>query len=422
MIKAENLSKKYKLYSSGFSRLKDWLTPRSMKFHTEFWALSDVSFELKAGESLGIIGVNGSGKSSLLKILSGALRPTSGSCHIDGRATSFLDLGLGFHPQLSGRENITLSAKFLGLNREEIKARLKEMIEFAELGSFIDYPIKTYSSGMFVRLGFAVAAGADPDVLIIDEALSVGDGYFQKKSMNRIDDFRKSGKAVVIVSHVMLFIRSLCDKTLWLNEGEVEAFGKPDEVVNEYELFLKRRERVMFEGKDNVVQPIGVAAAKEDSGEYSKMLENRWETGKIKIVKVELAGEDGKSKWHFTPGEKVRIRLYYDASTPIDNPVFILMVYGSDGAVLFVTANYNIDPFDFGELRGTGCVEYTLDQLNLNKGTYVLSVGVYLEPDQILLNNPADFHYKKYDFEVWSDKVDQGVIHMKGTWRVSEHG
>ncbi|UCG71008.1 MAG: ABC transporter ATP-binding protein, partial [Thermoplasmata archaeon] len=318
--------------------------------------------------------------------------------------------------------NIALSAQFLGLNREEIKARFQGMIEFAELGTFIDFPMKTYSSGMYVRLGFAIAAGVNPDVLIIDEVLSVGDAYFQKKSINRVESFRRSRKTIVIVSHAMLIIRSLCDKTLWLNEGKIEAFGKTKDVVNKYELFLKRREKVMFDGKDDGVQPIGMAAAKEDNGEYSKMIENGWEMEKIQIIKVELAGEDGKLKWRFTPGEKVRIRLYYDASTPINNPVFLLMVYGSDGTVLFATTNYNIDPFDFGKLKGEGCVEYTINQLNLNKGTYSLSVGVFLGQDQILLNNPADIHYKKYDFEVWSDKIDHGVIHMKGEWSVSENG
>lgn len=420
MIKVNNLFKKYKIYSSGFSRLRDWFSPKSMKFHKEFWALRDVSFELETGGSLGIIGANGAGKSTLLKILSGVLTPSAGNFEIDGRIASLLDLGLGFHPQLSGRENISLSARFLGLTGEEIENRIKEMIEFAELGSFMDFPLKTYSSGMFVRLAFAVAAGVDPDVLVVDEVLSVGDEYFQKKSLNRVEHIKELGRTIVIVSHMMPVIRKLCDKTIWLDEGKVMAFGKTNEVIKEYMSFSNRRENLMFGGEERGKHLIDIPEAQDDSRRYMISPKNRFGSGEIQITKVEMVGKDGQPKWHFLPGERVRIRLFYKTSSPSNNPVFGLLIHSLEGTELFATANYNIDPFDFGRVEGAGCVEYTINQLSLNKGSYFLSAGVYLKPEHPFWDNPADFHYQMYEFRVWSDKIDHGVIHMCGSWRVRE--
>ncbi len=422
MIKVANVSKKFKIYSDGFSRLKDWLTPRSLRFHQEFWALREISFDLEEGGSLGIIGSNGAGKSTLLKILSGISKPTAGNFNVEGRIASLLDLGLGFHSELSGRENIILSARFLGLKDEEIKTRLEMMIEFAELGKFVDLPIRTYSTGMFVRLGFAVAAGVDPDVLIIDEVLSVGDAYFQRKSLNRVEYLKGLSKTIVMVSHSMPIIQRFCDKTLWLNEGRIMAFGETNRVVKEYELFSKRREEMKLGTKVEEVHLTDMSLENKEDRGHLKMLETRWGTGEIEITRVEMVGEEERPKWHFSTGERLKIRLFYHAHKPIDDPIFGLLLHGIDGTLVFATANYNIDPYNFGRIDNKGCVEYTLDQLNLNKGTYFLSVAAFLKPDHPFWSNPADFHHQMYEFRVWSEKIEHGFVHLIGNWGVNENG
>lgn len=420
MIRASEISKRYKIYNNAYLRLLDWLTPSSLKFYREFWALDKISFEFNRGESLGIIGTNGAGKSTLLKILCGISKPTGGGYSVDGRIASLLDLGLGFHPELSGRENIIMSARFLGLKDEEILPRLDEMIKFAELDSFIDLPIRTYSSGMYVRLGFAVAAGIDPDVLIIDEVLSVGDAYFQRKSLNRVEYLMEMGKNIVIVSHAMPIIQRFCTKTLWLHKGKMMALGDTGVVVKEYELFSRKKEELIFgvntagESKNSK----DAAKIKKEKGQVFKQLDSRWGSGEIIIINVEMIDKGGELKWYFATGEPVIIRLHYHIPEKVSEPVFGIMIHGLDGVMIYATSNYNIDPYDFGELEGDGIVEFTLDELNLNKGTYYLSVGAYLKPDHPFWDNPSDFHNQMYEFKIWSDKIEHGYIHMKGSWRI----
>lgn len=232
-ISARNLTKVYKLYSSPSNRLKELIFKKPL--HKRFVALKDISFELKKGETLGIIGENGAGKSTLLKILAKTLSPTSGDLQINGKVSSLLELGSGFHPEFSGIENIYFYGALLGLSRAELSKKIDEIIEFAEIGDFINYPLKTYSSGMFVRLAFSVATAIDPDILIVDEALSVGDLYFQKKSINKILSFKEQGKTIVFCSHAIYYINQLCNKVLWLKNGQTEMFGNHYDVTQAYE-------------------------------------------------------------------------------------------------------------------------------------------------------------------------------------------
>jgi lipopolysaccharide transport system ATP-binding protein len=240
-VRATRICKTYKLYDSGSDRLKELFlrTPR----YRGFSALSDVSFELPRGKALGLIGENGAGKSTLLKIVAGTTRPTSGEVERRGTVASILELGMGFHPEFTGRENARMNAALLGLTGAEIRSRLPEIRDFAELGDFFDRPVRTYSSGMSLRLAFAVATHADADVLIVDEALAVGDGYFQKKSIDRITDFQKRGGTLLFCSHALYYVALLCDRGIWLKNGAVASAGPALPVVRAYEAFLQEKER-----------------------------------------------------------------------------------------------------------------------------------------------------------------------------------
>ena len=239
-VRADRVSKTYRVYASGTDRLRELIFRRSR--HQEFRALSDVSFELPRGRALGLIGENGAGKSTLLKIVAGTTRATSGTVERRGTVASILELGMGFHPEFTGRENARLNAAILGLGPSEIRRRIPEIADFAELGEFFDRPVRTYSSGMALRLAFAVATHGDADVLIVDEALSVGDGYFQKKSVDRITEFHRRGGTLLFCSHAMYYVALLCDSAVWLRNGAVAAQGRALPVVREYESFLRKKE------------------------------------------------------------------------------------------------------------------------------------------------------------------------------------
>lgn len=240
-VRADRIAKVYRLYDRPSDRLQELLLRRSR--HRDFHALRGISFELRKGEALGLIGENGAGKSTLLKIVAGTTQPSSGAVERHGVVASILELGMGFHPEFTGRENARMNAALLGLTGSDIRRRLPEIREFAELGEFFDRPVRTYSSGMALRLAFAVATHAEADVLIIDEALAVGDGYFQKKSIDRITDFQKSGGTLLFCSHALYYVALLCGRALWLREGEIAAAGSSLTVVREYEKFLQERER-----------------------------------------------------------------------------------------------------------------------------------------------------------------------------------
>lgn len=241
IIEAGNLTKTYKLYDRPSARLKELFSKKS--YHRDFTSLNGLSFSIKKGETIGIIGENGAGKSTLLKILSGTLTPSSGSLTMTGRVSSLLELGSGFHPEFTGLENIYFYGSLLGMDKAEMDRKKDEIIEFSELGDFINYQVKTYSSGMFVRLAFSVATSVDPDILIIDEVLSVGDLHFQKKSTDRILSFKERGKTIVFCSHEMYHIAKVCDRIFWIKKGTIQMEGDPFEVIQEYETFQLAKDR-----------------------------------------------------------------------------------------------------------------------------------------------------------------------------------
>src|SRR6185503_13460898 len=241
-VRALDLTKQYDIYRRPIDRLIEAITRRPR--HTVFPALQDVSFEVERGETVGIIGQNGAGKSTLLKLLCSVTRPTSGSLETNGTIASILELGTGFHPEFSGRDNAALNAAILGLSPAEIRKRLPDILEFSELGTFLDRPVKTYSSGMYMRLAFSVDANVDPEILVIDEALAVGDGHFQKKCVDKIREFQSEGKTILFCSHALYLVSAICRRTLWLDRGSVMRWGPSLDVVHDYESHLLQQDRV----------------------------------------------------------------------------------------------------------------------------------------------------------------------------------
>ena len=293
-IKAIDIGKKYEIYNKPSHRLKEFLFLGKRRFHQDFWALRNIYLEVEAGSTIGIIGNNGAGKSTLLKLLTGTSKPTCGELIINGRVSALLELGAGFHPEFSGRDNIYMNCTILGMTKEEIDSKFESIVHFSELGDFIYYPLKIYSSGMYMRLGFSVAISVDPDILIIDETLSVGDEYFRGKCLNKINDFKQRGKTILFVSHEMEMVRNLCDLVILLEKGEIIAQGSADEVAD---IYLKKV-RAMEEGRMRILNTL------DKKNEYP-----RWGSRDIEIAEVKMFSSDNEERYVFQTGEKVIIMI-----------------------------------------------------------------------------------------------------------------
>jgi len=301
-VRADRLSKSYRIYDSAGARLRELLFRRPR--HREFHALSDVSFTLPRGRALGLIGENGAGKSTLLKIVAGTTRATSGSVERSGTVASILELGMGFHPEFTGRENARMNAALLGLSGAEIRRRLPEVRDFAELGDFFDRPVRTYSSGMSLRLAFAVATHADAEVLIVDEALAVGDGYFQKKSIDRITEFHRRGGTLLFCSHALYYVALLCDEAIWLKNGQVAASGAALPVVRQYEAFLQEKERALAGDAAGMVEAPPASASAADGRRPAR------------ITEVLVHDGSGYPRAEFATGESLAVDVEFETLDP----------------------------------------------------------------------------------------------------------
>ncbi|MCC9076243.1 ABC transporter ATP-binding protein [Litorilinea aerophila] len=368
----------------------------------EFWPLKDVSLSIHAGDSLGVIGPNGSGKSTLLKLITGILQPTEGELCVRGRLSSLLELGAGFQPDLTGRENIYLNGSIYGLSRSEMNRRLPDIIRYAELGEFIDTPVKHYSSGMYVRLGFAIAIHTQPDILLVDEVLAVGDVSFQHKCLNSIYQFRKNGGTLVLVSHDMTAIQNICNRAIWIEDGRIQAEGKPTDVVMAYLESMATREE---EAQNQAEAP------KADSGPGQ-----RWGNGKIQITQVELCGDDGTPRSVFVTGEPLQIRLHYRSREPIQAPIFGVALHHENG-VHIAGPNTRFSGVHIPQVEREGIVTYRIPRLPLLEGTYTVSVAVVNETDTEIF----DYHDRRYPFRVFPGRRRDGygLISLEGAWEVS---
>jgi lipopolysaccharide transport system ATP-binding protein len=298
-VRAAGLSKHYDIYRRPIDRLIELFTRRTR--HTVFPALENVSFEVAKGETIGIIGQNGAGKSTLLKLLCRVAQPSSGSLETHGTIASILELGAGFHPEFTGRDNAALNAAILGLSPAQIKEKLPAILEFSELGSFLDRPVKTYSSGMYMRLAFSVAVNVDPDILVIDEALAVGDGHFQKKCIDKIREFQEAGKTIIFCSHSLYYVSSICRRTLWLDGGRVMQYGPSLDVVHDYESFLRERDRE-HPAEHDVERP----------------------RSPVRFREILVCGRDGMPRDRFARGEDIHVRMRIDSDEP-RQPIHVIV-------------------------------------------------------------------------------------------------
>lgn len=357
VISVRHLAKQYRLGTVKSRTLSEVLSggfrAREATAPSEFWALRDVSFDVQAGERLGIIGRNGAGKSTLLKILSRIVEPSSGEVRMRGRVASLLEVGTGFHPELSGRENIYLNGALLGMHRHEIRARFDEIVAFSEVEAFLDTPVKRYSSGMYVRLAFAVAAHLEPEILIVDEVLAVGDMEFQKKCLGKMQEVGREGRTVIFVSHQLAAVHQLCSSAILLNAGRVEAAGAVGDVVAEY---LKRSNDLR-------------------SGANLATWEGRTGQGGVRFTWARLLGQDGQEKLHYTVGEPVTVEFGLEVTrTDFGNPVQVsVLLRSSDGTPL---ANMTDADGEFALPPGTGerTVRVTLPDLRFYPDRYFFSL------------------------------------------------
>jgi ABC-type polysaccharide/polyol phosphate transport system ATPase subunit len=413
----------------------------------EFWALRDVNFGIYAGEAVGIIGENGSGKSTTLKLISRILEPTSGGVSVKGKVSALLELGTGFHPELTGRENIFLNGSLLGIPRKEMQTRYESIVDFAELHEFIDTPIKHYSSGMVMRLGFAVAINVDPEILLTDEVLAVGDEAFQRKCLEQIAILRKRGVTIVYVSHALDSVRALCKRAIWLDHGRLVADGPAGEVIDKYLTYENERhaerlrsEHPLWHSDSAVAQPEPLQAPSADSdqaaededryadedqaeGEASMSLDqpgSRWTTGDVQITGVRFVDGAGIETSLFQTGEPLTIRIMYKASKRLEGPVFGLALYTQNGTHLN-GPNTRFAGLEIPYVEGSGYVDYEVAELPLLAGTYDVTVAV-TGPD---LTDLLDHQHRAYSFSVQPTPglpERWGLLNIPATWSFHPEG
>lgn len=401
-ISARNLSKSYRIYAKPIDRALELLVP-GLRRHREFWALRNVTLEIPRGSSVGIIGVNGAGKSTLLKLLTGITLPTSGEVHVKGRVASLLELGAGFHPEFSGKDNVHLNCSILGMSQQEIAERYPRILEFSELGDFIDRPVKTYSSGMYVRLAFAVAANVDADILMIDEALSVGDEHFRGKCVNRLNEFREQGRTIVFVSHDIGTVKNMCRHVILLDRGEVVEQGTAEKVADEY------LRRAHLRGNERL------STLNREANSYP-----RWGSGEIVTGKIEMLTGDGQPSLVFRTGEPFVVRVEYRVNSAIRDPVFGLGMFRGDGTYVNGSNHawrdhpIRLEGLESGE-TGEARMEFTA--MPVLPGHYYLTVYVY--DHSLAAPTPIDQREHAVTFEVLDARAHQhGIVSLPTRWSV----
>jgi ABC-type polysaccharide/polyol phosphate transport system ATPase subunit len=436
-IEAVDVTKVYRRYARRrqFATLKSALVSRTLlrdlRPDDVFPAVRNVTFSVPAGTTCGVIGRNGSGKSTMLKLVAGITKPTSGTVRVAGRISALIELGAGFHPEISGRENVFINAVMLGLTKREITKRFDEIVEFAEMEDFIDAPVKTYSSGMYMRLGFAVAINVDPDVLLVDEVLAVGDEGFTHKCLDKFAEFRRRGKTILLVTHALSLVERFCDEALWLDAGEVRGGGDTRRVVAAYiSDVAKSEERELaagdakaravagHEGEPAEAAPAPDAAPAspapdEGPADMSKATEGRWGSREVEIVGVDLVGDSGQPIHIFNSGEQMSVRMKVRAVRPVEDVVFGVGLFNAEGTCVFGT-NTEIEHYEPERLDGDGTVTFRFDSLDLVAGTYKLDVAAHRRDGY-----QYDYHRLLYSFRIKSPVGDAGIYRPRHAWSFS---
>ena len=434
-IELVGVSKIYRRYGGRhFSTLKSALLQRSILRDLQpsetFLALKEVSFSVPKGSTYGVIGRNGSGKSTALKLVAGITKPTSGTVRVEGRISALIELGAGFHPEISGRENVFINGIMLGLTKREIRERFDDIVRFAELEDFIDAPVKTYSSGMYMRLGFAVAIHVDPDVLLVDEVLAVGDEGFTHKCLDKFAEFKRRGKTILLVTHSLGLVERFCDDALWMDAGHMKGMGDPKRLVGAYITDVEVTEEQQLAAGDAKAQESATAVSPDEPAsavlpdhpietaegpaDMFRATEGRWGSREIEITDVQLTGADGATGHVFHSGQPLTVRI--GLRSPIANDDFVIGIgiFNAEGVCVYGT-NTNIEELKAVRIFGDAEARFTVDSLDLVEGTYKLDVAIHK-----LDGYPYDYHRLLYTFRVKSRTKDVGIYRPRHEWRFSD--
>ena len=412
MLKASSVGKRFSLYTEDRPRtFKELLSPRVLRPRSrgELWALRGVDLEVGEGEMLGVIGHNGSGKSTLLRVLGGVMRADEGTVERAAHVNGLLELNTGMHPDLSGRENILINGVVAGLTREEVVQRFDEIVAFAELEAFIDNPVRTYSSGMKLRLGFAVAAHVRPRILLIDEILSVGDIAFQEKCLRRIREFKRDGCAIVLITHDLSQVEQSCDRAIWLRKGRIAAAGSPEMLVGEYraEMLAETSRRMPRDAGDEVTA----------GGQRLVLNENRFGSLETVIQDVRFLGAAGQDVRQISGGDPLTVRFTVAPSGPV-GPLFASVTIGTETHEDCIDVNTDSDRVELPGFAQNQTVEVSFDRLDLATGDYAVSVGLYA-PDWSYAH---DYHWRAYPLRVEARQKAKGVLSPPRRWTISQRG
>jgi lipopolysaccharide transport system ATP-binding protein len=420
-IVVEGVSKKFRLHTDRAHSLKELITRRDRNAGIDqFYALDDVSIEIPEGSMYALVGHNGSGKSTLLRCIAGIYRPTTGSVKVQGRISTLLELGAGFHPDLTGRENVYMNATILGMSKKQIDRVFDDIVEFAGIGDFIDSPVKIYSSGMYVRLGFSVAIHVDPEILIIDEVIAVGDQEFQRRCYEHLYELRRRGVTIVVVTHGMDTVQSMCDQAAWLDHGVLQEEGPAPEIASHYLRRVNDKE-----AEDRVIRAQTTEDRAEARTQDAASLElrvsdhsfsavpDRPAVSPVRVTDIRYRDDGGKELKIARSGEPFSIEVHFEADEPIDNPVFGLVLHSINGT--HVTGiNTKISGVETGQIEGAGAITFSIPTLTLNPGDFRVSVAI---TDQLIQ------HFYVDDFQKWELAVREGgempahgLVDLLGTW------
>jgi len=392
-IEVHDIKKSFRVYLDKGRTLKELVLFSKRRKYEERQVLQGISFEVKKGEALGLIGHNGCGKSTTLKLLTRIMYPDSGTIEMRGRVSSLIELGAGFHPDMSGRQNIYTNASIFGLTRKEIDARVDNIIEFSELEAFIDNPVRTYSSGMYMRLAFAVAINVDADILLVDEILAVGDANFQAKCFNKLREIKANGTTIVIVSHSLGQIEEICERSIWIHEGKIQKEGNPREVHPAYLQYMGQK------------RPEAVSEKAKSEGE-------RPGDGRVRIKTVQvISGKEGESNV-FRTGEPVTLGIAYNVIEKVEEASIGLEVYNGNGVKCYST-DTRTEKMDYIRLEKDGEIHLILENLELLNGKYTMDFSIKSKD-----NFPIDSYAKAFSFEMYSDVKDTGISRLAHKWDI----
>lgn len=412
-ISVKSVSKKFRHVSP--STLKSFLLRDMWKKRSKpapFWALKDLTFSVKKGATFGIIGQNGSGKSTLLKVIAKIMKPDEGYVSVHGKVSALIELGAGFHPELTGRENIYINGILLGLDKKEINKKIDEIIDFAEIKDFIDEPVRTYSSGMYSRLGFSIAVNVDPDILLIDEVFAVGDVAFVHKCKVKMDEFKRKGKTILLVTHDLTAVENWCDEAVWLSKGAIKEKGSVGDVVESCRQEVHIIESTPDNQQDQQISGTAdITVVTFSSQSDSHQSKRKYGSKEIEILNCRLLDADNTEKNIFSYGENLCIEISYKVNKDVEDIVFGMSIWKGDGSICCYGTNTFLEKIRIKSLKNIGKVLFFIEEIGLTEGSYLITVSVHSKEGYTY-----DRHYQYYGFDVISDIKDTGIYRPRHKW------